>query len=170
MEKQQGQSIDLSKEPDLTSTSTVGLLVYPNSEDTAEKAYQELKIKSDAFTVYRRRRVPASLHYDSNAREGDPVIVPNGPYAIRAHGNVDDLAPEPGMHGYDPRTMKSMRALFLAVGPDIRPGSKLEPFENINIYPLVAKLLGLDPPQVDGTLNVLSKILKKSAEDDTSTK
>ena len=74
------------------------------------------------------------------------------------------------MHGYDPRTMKSMRALFLAVGPDIRPGSKLEPFENVNIYPLLANLLGLDPPPVDGTLNILSKILKSTAEDDTVTK
>ncbi len=170
MEKQQGPWIDLSKYADLTNFTTVGLLLYPNSEAAAEKAYQELKIKSDAFTVYRRRRVPASLHYDANAREGDPVIVPNGPYAIRPHGKVDDPLPEPGMHGYDPRTMNSMRALFLAVGPDILPGSKLEPFENINIYPLVAKLLGLDPPQVDGTLNVLSKILKSTAEDDMATK
>jgi predicted AlkP superfamily pyrophosphatase or phosphodiesterase len=170
MEKQQGSWIDLSKYADLTNFTTVGFLLYPNSEAAAEKAYQELKIKSDAFTVYRRRRVPAALHYDSNAREGDPVIVPNGPYSIRAHGSADDQPPEPGAHGYDPRVMKSMRALFLAVGPDIRPGSKLEPFENVNIYPLVAKILGLDPPQVDGSLNVLSKILKNSAEDDTATK
>src|SRR5580698_6085892 len=170
MEKLQGPWIDLSKYADLANFTSVGLLLYPNSEAAAEKAYQELKIKSDAFTVYRRRRVPASLHYDSNAREGDPVIVPNGPYSIRVHGNADDLPSESGAHGYDSRAMKSMRALFLAVGPDIRPGSKLEPFENVNIYPLLANLLGLDPPPVDGTLNVLSKILKSTAEDDTVTK
>ena len=62
--------------------------------------------------------------------------------------------------------MKSMRALFLAVGPDIRPGSKLEPFENVNVYPLVAKILGLNAPQVDGSLNVLSNILKSNPVDD----
>ena len=71
------------------------------------------------------------------------------------------------MHGYDPRAMKSMRALFIAVGPDIRPGSKLEPFENVNVYPLVAKILGLDAPQVDGSLNVLSNILKNNPADET---
>jgi hypothetical protein len=70
------------------------------------------------------------------------------------------------VHGYDPRVMKSMRALFLAVGPDIRPGSKLEPFENVNVYPLVAKILGLDAPQVDGSLNVLSNILKSNPIDE----
>jgi alkaline phosphatase D len=70
------------------------------------------------------------------------------------------------MHGYDPRAMKSMRALFLAVGPDIRPGSVLEPFENVNVYPLVARILGLNAPQIDGSLNVLSKILTHPAADD----
>ena len=81
---------------------------------------------------------------------------------------ADDRPPEPGVHGYDPRAMKSMRALFLAVGPDIRPGSKLEPFENVNVYPLMAKILGLDAPQVDGSLNVLSKILKNNPADDNT--
>jgi len=166
MEREQGAWIDLSSYAGLESFTTVGSLLYPNSEAAAEKAYQELKIKSDAFTVYRRKRVPAALHYDSNAREGDPVVVANGPYAIRAQVAADDRPPEAGVHGYDPRAMKSMRALFLAVGPDIRPGSKLEPFENVNVYPLVAKILGLDAPQVDGSLNVLSNILKSNPVDE----
>jgi alkaline phosphatase D len=166
MEKEQGPWIDLSSYADLQNFTTVGSLLYPNSEAAAEKAYQELKIKSDAFTVYRRRRVPAALDYDSNPREGDPVIVPNGPYLIRAHGGVENPAPELGVHGYNPRAMKSMRALFIAVGPDIHPGSKLEPFENVNVYPLVAKILGLDAPKVDGSLNVLSKILNRNPADD----
>jgi predicted AlkP superfamily pyrophosphatase or phosphodiesterase len=166
MEREQGAWIDLSSYADLKNFITVGSLLYPNSEAAAEKAYQELKIKSDAFTVYRRKRVPAALHYNSNAREGDPVVVANGPYALRAQVPADDRPPEAGVHGYDPRVLKSMRALFLAVGPDIRPGSKLEPFENVNVYPLVAKILGLDAPQVDGSLNVLSNILKSNPVDD----
>jgi predicted AlkP superfamily pyrophosphatase or phosphodiesterase len=166
MEREQGAWIDLSSYAGLENFITVGSLLYPKSEAAAEKAYQELKIKSDAFTVYRRKRVPAALHYNSNAREGDPVVVPNGPYSIRAQAPADDRPPEAGVHGYDPRVMKSMRALFLAVGPDIRPGSKLEPFENVNVYPLVAKILGLDAPQVDGSLNVLSNILKSNPIDE----
>ncbi len=167
MEREQGPWIDLSRYADLSNFTTVGWLLYPNSEAAAEKAYQELKIKSEAFTVYRRKRVPAALDYDSNAREGDPVIVANGPYAIRAHPPAQEQPPEPGVHGYDPRTMKSMRALFIAAGPDIRPGSKLEPFENVNVYPLIARILGLDAPQVDGSLNVLSSILKNNPADGT---
>jgi predicted AlkP superfamily pyrophosphatase or phosphodiesterase len=166
MEHEQGPWIDLSRYADLQNFTTIGSLLYPNSEAAAEKAYQELKIKTDTFTVYRRNRVPAAMHYNSNPREGDPVVVANGPYAIRAHVDVQDLPPDPGVHGYDPRVLKSMRALFLAIGPDIRPHSTLEPFENVNLYPLVAKLLGLEAPQVDGNLNVLSKILKSQPAND----
>jgi hypothetical protein len=61
-----------------------------------------------------------------------------------------------------------MRALFLAVGPDIRPGSTLAPFENVNLYPLLANILGLNTPKVDGTLNVLSKILKSQPPEDNN--
>ena len=36
------------------------------------------------FRVYRRADIPKDLHLDSNPREGDPVIVPNGPFTLRA--------------------------------------------------------------------------------------
>jgi alkaline phosphatase D len=169
MEREQGPWIDLDKYTDLANFTTVGSLLYPNSEAAAAKAYQELKIKSDAFTVYRRKRVPAAFDYDSNPREGDPVIVANGPYAIRAHApasGAQDRPPDVGEHGFDPRIMKSMRGIFIAVGPDIRPGSTLQPFENVNVYPLVAKILGLNAPKVDGSLNVLSKVLNNPAIDE----
>jgi predicted AlkP superfamily pyrophosphatase or phosphodiesterase len=164
MEREIGPWIDLSQFADLTNFVTVGWLLYPNSEAEAEKAYQALKIKTDAFTVYRRKRVPGALEYNGNPREGDPVIVANGPYAIRARPGGDDKPPEVGVHGYEPRAMKSMRALFIAAGPDIKPGSKLEPFENVNVYPLLAKILNLDAPAVDGNLNVLSKILRSNPD------
>jgi alkaline phosphatase D len=169
MEQEQGSWIDLDKYTDLANFTTVGSLLYSNSEAAAEKAYQELKIKSDAFTVYRRNRVPAAFAYDYNPREGDPIIVSNGPYAIRAHAPASGAADQPparGVHGYDPRAMKSMRALFIAVGPDILPGSILQPFDNVNVYPLLARILGLNAPNVDGSMNVLAKILKNPAAED----
>ena len=75
--------------------------------------------------------------------------MPFAPMVLRAA--QPDKPPEAGVHGYDPRAMKSMRALFIAVGPDIRPGSTLEPFENVNVYPLLASILGLDAPKSTAT-------------------
>jgi alkaline phosphatase D len=105
------------------------------------------------------------LHFDSNPREGDPVIVPTGPYFINATNDPQHPEHPPiGAHGYDPAHMPEMKAIFFAAGPDIRPGTKLAPFENVNIYPLVAKILGLDITNlktgpIDGKLSVLERIL-----------
>jgi alkaline phosphatase D len=82
---------------------------------------------------------------------------------IRAHGpepGHEDHAPPAGEHGYDPYEMHSMRAIFFAEGPDIKRGIAVKPFENINVFPLVTKILDLQGPGIDGSLNVLSGVLK----------
>jgi predicted AlkP superfamily pyrophosphatase or phosphodiesterase len=137
--------------------------LYPKSENDAQKAYEALRGKSDMFVVYRRAQVPAYLHFDSNPREGDPVVVPTGPYLISA--TADTGAPPAGMHGFDATRMPEMKAIFVAAGPDIRPETTLEPFENVNVYPLIARILGLDITNLktgplDGKLEVLERILK----------
>ena len=55
-----------------------------------------------------------------------------------------------------------MRASFQAWGPAIKQGLKLDGFENVNVYPFVAKILGLqfDPKAIDGNIQVLQKALK----------
>ena len=93
-------------------------------------------------------------------------MIPTGPYFINA--GADLRAPEhppQGAHGYDATRMPEMRALFVAAGPDIRSGVTLDPFENVNVYPLIAKILGLDITHlktgpIDGKLDTLEKILR----------
>jgi predicted AlkP superfamily pyrophosphatase or phosphodiesterase len=143
----------------------IGANVYPKSDDDAQKAYEALRGKSDKFRVYRRAQVPAYLHFDSNPREGDPVVIPTGPYFINAVADLRAEHPHQGMHGYDATRMPEMKALFVAVGPDIRRGVELEPFENVNVYPLIARILGLDISHlktgpIDGKLDTLEKILR----------
>lgn len=166
MEKIQGGWIDLDKYAPLDGLITVGQYLYAPTEEAANAVYQKLKAADAAFMVYRRANVPAELHFNSNPREGDPVIVARGPYAIRAHApppDHEDRAPMVGNHGFDPYMMPSMKAVFLAEGPDIRAGVKLKPFEDVNVFPLLVKILGLDAPAVDGSLGVLSGVLTGQA-------
>jgi alkaline phosphatase D len=165
MEQTQGGWVDLDKYADLSHFITSGPLLYAESgsETDIEHAYQQLKSASGDFKVYRRAKVPADLDYDQNPREGDPVIVPTGPFSIRAHAPEDtarDFPPNKGAHGYDPHEMADMRAIFYAEGPDIRKGVTLRLFENVNVYPFIAQLLGLDAPATDGKLSVLEGALK----------
>ena len=49
-----------------------------------------------------------------------------------------------GMHGFDPHKMPEMKASFFAAGPDIRSWPHGAPFENVNLYPWLAHMLGLN--------------------------
>ena len=165
MAKVQGGAINLDDFADLGSFETAGTLLYGRTEEDRVKAYNALKHASSEFFVYRRKDVSPGLNYNSNSREGDPVIVATGPYAIRAkkpaasEGKSDQPAPAGG-HGYDPHVVGEMKASFFAAGPDILPGRTVKPFENVNLYPWMAHMLGLTPPKSDGTLNILAGTLR----------
>jgi len=159
--------VNLDKWADLSQFESSGPLLYAKSEADAEKAYQSLLSASDKFKVYRRAQVPADLHFSSNPREGDPVVVATGPYSIVAHdpnAKGGTRMPPRGGHGYDPRQMPSMKAIFFAAGPDIRPGVTVAPFENVDVYPLITRILGLQPGPIDGNLSALQGILKTNSK------
>ena len=134
-----------------------------STEKDRVRVYNELKKASPLFVVYRRKDVPPELNYSQNPREGDPVIIATGPFAIRAHAppaGRQDRPPTIGMHGFDPHVVPEMKASFFAAGPDIVAGKTVEPFENVNLYPWLAHMLGLNPPKTDGSLNVLAATLR----------
>jgi alkaline phosphatase D len=68
------------------------------------------------------------------------------------------------MHGFDPHKIPEMKASFFAAGPDVAAGKTVQPFENVNLYPFIAHLLGLDPPESDGSLNVLAGALRDGGQ------
>lgn len=163
MEKVRGSWITLDTFADLSNFETDGPQLYAKTEADAEKAYQKLKAASPDFLVYRRKNVPANLNFNSNPREGDPVIVPTGPFSIRVHAPASgkpEKAPMIGAHGFDPMRVPNMKALFLAQGADIKSGTTIKPFENVNVYPLIAHILGLKVGKIDGSLNILAGILR----------
>ncbi len=85
MVKVEGGWITLDQFADLTGFETAGVLLYGKTEEDRARVYNQLKKASSQFVVYRRKDVPAELNYNQNPREGDPVVIATGPYAIRAH-------------------------------------------------------------------------------------
>jgi len=163
MVKIEGGWITLDQFADLAGFETAGALLYGKTEEDRARLYNQLKKASSQFVAYRRKDLPAELNFNRNPRAGDPVVVATGPYAIRAHAPAagkPDPPPIPGMHGFDPRKMPQMKASFFAAGPDILAAKTVAPFENVNLYPWLAHLLGLTPPKTDGSLNVLSGTLR----------
>ena len=56
-------------------------------------------------------------------------------------------------------------AIEAALAPDIVTGKTVAPFENVNLYPWLAHLLGLNAPKMDGDLNVLAGTLRDNGID-----
>ncbi len=127
-------------------------MVYAN-EGCADSVYNALR-GIDHCRVWRKQEVPAYLHFGQNPRIGDVIVSPDCGYAVY-DGDWQDGA----THGFDP-TLPEMQAVFRAVGPAFRH-VKLRHFRNVDVYPLLCHLLGIQPSQNDGSLEEVSDMLAK---------
>lgn len=130
--------------------------IYNDSPDEVERMYDELK-NNKLISVYKGNQLPDRYHYLNADRVGDLVLVSNPPLIIlekeeRVSG---------GTHGFDPITIDEMGAFFVITGPNIKRNYQMDPFENIHVYPLVARLLGLNISDIDGDPEILSSVLSQ---------
>lgn len=152
--------LSIDKLVDLKDTPTAGERIYPKTEEERERIYEALRARNDPrFAVYRRRDVPGRLEFNGSVREGDPVVVPQELIPITARLKQETIRGV-GAHGFDPERFPEMKAIFYAEGPDVKPGVKLAPFSNVNVYDFVCELLGLKPAKNDGTPKALVEALR----------
>lgn len=107
----------------------------------------------DHIRVWHRSEVPYYLHYGTNENVGDVVIDTELGWLFS-----DKKAEYGGTHGYDP-SYNDMHALFRAVGPAFKHIS-LPHFPNVDVYPLLCHLLGIEPAPNDGSLNIVKRMLR----------
>lgn len=133
--------------------------VYAKDASKLESTYEALK-KDTSVSVYKLDETPDYWHYkksdDVFNRLGDFIVVPHLPRPFNFSTRKTTL----GKHGFD-NHHPDMRATFMAWGPAFKKGLLIDGFENVNVYPLIASILGLkiDEQKIDGKLNVLNSIL-----------
>lgn len=111
------------------------------------------------FQCWRKAEIPARFHYGKHPRVAPYVCLPETGWRLTTR-DFKPSKPERGAHGFDPDS-REMAAIFVANGPDIRPGAVLAPFDNVSVYPLLAKLLGVAPAGNDGDLRHLADALTR---------
>ncbi len=113
------------------------------------------------MSVWRHGEVPEQLCYGTSNRLGQILVSPDLGWQF-------NFAPSrnKGTHGFDCKETDMMVA-FRAVGPDFKKGyeapftqGEQSSFRNIDLYPLICKLLGVKPAPVDGKLERIQNILK----------
>ena len=139
----------------------IGLVPRPGHAAALEA---RLVGRHDHYQCWRKSEIPPRLHYGSHPRI--PPIVCQMDEGWNALGRATvlkrdaDGSHDRGAHGYDP-DLPSMRAVFLAQGPAFAAGRVLPPFDNTDVYPLLARLLGIAPQPNDGDAGTLVPALRE---------
>lgn len=146
---------------DATYTSVgevIGFVPRPGREAAAEA---QLLGRHDHYECWRKGELPPRWHYGTHARVAPIVCQMDVGFTAVTPRMLDAYRPGTtrGSHGYDPAD-PSMRALFIAQGPAFRQGVEIAPFDNVDVYPLLAKLVGIEPKVNDGDIAPLLPALK----------
>ncbi|KAF2199630.1 ectonucleotide pyrophosphatase/phosphodiesterase family member 1 [Delitschia confertaspora ATCC 74209] len=139
----------------------------PKKDEDLERLYQQLKEKTTTnpnIEVYLRDKdMPERYHFSNNKRIAPLWIVPKTGWAIVTKDEFDieegkkngDVYHPRGLHGYD-FEHPLMRAIFVARGPAFphKPNSRMEPFQNIELYNIICDSLSITPAPNNGTLRL----------------
>lgn len=148
--------VDLEGVRAIDNTTQV-MLHFDGDEDRLWEVFEALQERLENATVYLRDETPAHWRYRRNPRIGDMLVAAEVGWIIRTR-QARPTTPR-GMHGWDPRS-PAMRGIFMATGPALRTGARVDAFENVHVHPLVARLLGIEPaPDIDGRLDAVAPLL-----------
>lgn len=148
-------------DPILTTGEIWQIFPKPGNEDYI---LQRLKNIQHA-TCWRKTDIPTRLHYNEGRRIAPIVCSSDEGWFMTDRERYDnqkksdDFDKTRGAHGYDNR-YQSMMATFVAHGEAFKKGYVAEPFENIEVYNVMCKILGLTPARNDGDLNRVRGMLR----------
>lgn len=119
--------------------------ILPN-EGLDDVVYESLKNASLnlSFEVYKKEDIPEVYHYQNNRRIMPILVVSNDHWDILPYTPYPPTQPVTGNHGYN-NSLTDMHPFFMAIGPDFKSNYLSTPFRNIDIYPLVCCLIGIQP-------------------------
>ena len=143
--------IDLTQFIDAASIIPIEVGMYATIEPAAgtdDRVFDALVGAHDHVTCWRKADVPARLHFGRNPRVAAIVCLPEIGWTLTV--GAPRYPVEGGDHGGD-NADPQVRALFVAAGPAIRAGGRMEAVDNVDVYPLLAALIGVAPLASDAT-------------------
>jgi predicted AlkP superfamily pyrophosphatase or phosphodiesterase len=140
---------------------TLGIFPKAGKDD---EVYRRLAGANPHLKVFRKSEIPERWHYRDHPRIPPIFGVADEGWQVVRRATVADIAARRiagarGTHGYDPQLM-SMRAIFIAAGPAFKRGVTVEPFENVSLYNVLARILGVTPAPNDGDPSVAGSLLR----------
>jgi alkaline phosphatase D len=104
----------------------------------------------EGVSAWRKEDIPEHLHYGTSPRFPGIVVVADSLWSIGL--NPDPSGYSGGAHGYD-NAFSDMHTIFYAEGPAFKENYRSAPFSNVEVYGIIAEILGLEPATTDGSLD-----------------
>jgi predicted AlkP superfamily pyrophosphatase or phosphodiesterase len=146
----------------VTTGQVVGFTPKPGREAATEK---NLLGRHGPVECWRKQDMPARWHYGTHPRIPPIVCQADEGWLLIKRASYDKAIASGwqggGSHGYDP-ALPSMRAIFIAHGPAFRNKTTVSEFDNVDLYPLLARLVGIPPADNDGNAETLLPILRSA--------
>lgn len=142
---------------DIVSNGTYVSVFVKEKKDIPHYYESITNAQTNQFEVYLKEDVPSHLSFnakeDKYGRIGDIVLLAKAPYLF------SNSKPISGAHGYDPYEIENMNATFVVWGNSLE-SKRIGKVENVHIYPLLAKMLGLEIKEtIDGDRRLIDWIL-----------
>lgn len=138
---------------------SVGFSPLPGKQAEAEQA---LLGEHSHYQCWNKAQLPPRWHYGSHPRVPPIVCQMREGWDALTREMLARRAPgDRGSHGYDP-ALPSMQAVFVARGPSFAQGKQLGAFDNVDLYPLLTRLIGIPARPNDGDPQALLPALRQS--------
>lgn len=134
--------------------------LFLKNKSDVDYVYSVLK-KVQNIDVFKKKDIPDNLHYKNNVRIGDLIVVTKIGYALYISNQSVNWTVNNGDHGYY-NNESTMYPIFIAHGPAFKRNYTISSFNNVDIYPLMCFILGIQPAANNGSLeNVLDMLVFK---------
>lgn len=125
---------------------------------TDRRVYDALLKPHAHMACYEREKFPAQYHYGHNPRVAAIICLAEPGWVILSGPAHYPLSPG-GAHGWS-NDMPEMRALFIASGPAFARSKSIGLIDNVEVYPMLMRLLDLPMAgPVDATGEAAKKLL-----------
>ena len=108
---------------------------------------------------WRKEDLPLHYHYGTSPRIPEIIVEADSSWSIVWVPREGYTMRGKGAHGYDPSN-RDMHSIFYAVGPSFREGYLSPSFNNVDLYNIICKVLGIEPSPNDGDPRIIKRLLK----------
>jgi hypothetical protein len=154
--------IALSDYLDLTAVDVVdvnpNLAIIPTAMPEDE-VYRRLVRAHPHLRVYRKADAPRHWRFRTHPRVPAIVGVADEGWSVVRRRIAPEAHFSLGQHGYDPH-VASMHGLFVANGPAFRRGAVVRALDSVDVYNVLARVVGVRPAPNDGDPRVMTRLLR----------